>query len=246
MGVVLHVAPHPDDELIGAPATLMALRDAGWTIVNLAYGLGRSNQRSRREVELREACRLAGFELRTPPSSSPRGGGPVVARAELGGLVAEAITELDARIVVSPGPGDRHPAHRVACHAVRDALGALGLRAPHWWMWALWGSLPQPTLGTAFGSGRLKEILAALSAHRGEIARNDYRRLVRARAEMHASLAPELLFGFGSSAQVGEAYAELLTEAVQADGRWLLGRPRWLDPDEPLGDPGETEVIVGD
>jgi len=99
MGVVLHVAPHPDDELIGAPATLMALRDAGWTIVNLAYGLGRSNQRSRREVELREACRLAGFELRTPPSSSPRGGGPVVARAELGGLVAEAITELDARIV---------------------------------------------------------------------------------------------------------------------------------------------------
>jgi LmbE family N-acetylglucosaminyl deacetylase len=27
--LVLHLAPHPDDELIGAPATLMALRDAG-------------------------------------------------------------------------------------------------------------------------------------------------------------------------------------------------------------------------
>jgi LmbE family N-acetylglucosaminyl deacetylase len=224
----------------------MALRDAGWTIVNLACGLGRPDQRSRRQAELREACRLAGFELRTPPSSSLGDRDPAEAAAELTELAAEAIGELDPRIVVSPGPGDRHPAHRVACRAVHDALGALGPRAPHWWMWALWGSLPQPTLGTLFGSGRLKEILAALAAHRVEIARNDYRKLVRARAEMHASLAPELLFGFGSRARAGEAYAELLTEAVLTDGRWLLGRPRWLDPGDPLGDPGEAEAIVAD
>ena len=35
---LLHLSPHPDDELAGMPATLMALRDAGWRIVNLACG----------------------------------------------------------------------------------------------------------------------------------------------------------------------------------------------------------------
>ena len=63
---VLHLAPHPDDELIGAPATLMALRDADYRIVNVACSLGRREQRSRREAELREACRRAGFELIIP------------------------------------------------------------------------------------------------------------------------------------------------------------------------------------
>ncbi len=36
--MVLHVSPHPDDELIGAPAALMALRDAGEPVAVLALG----------------------------------------------------------------------------------------------------------------------------------------------------------------------------------------------------------------
>jgi len=31
---VLHLAPHPDDEALGAPATLLALRDAGHRVIN--------------------------------------------------------------------------------------------------------------------------------------------------------------------------------------------------------------------
>ena len=42
------------------PATLMALRDAGWRIVNLACGLGRPAQHQRRRAEVEEACRRAG------------------------------------------------------------------------------------------------------------------------------------------------------------------------------------------
>jgi hypothetical protein len=53
-----------------------------------------------------------------------------------------------------------------------------------------------------------------------------------------------LLFGFGSRVRSGNDYAELLTEAVLAERRWLLGQPRWLDPGEPLGDPGEIEAAV--
>jgi hypothetical protein len=87
-------------------------------------------------------------------------------------------------------------------------------------------------LATGFDRSRLDEILHALAAHSGELERNDYARLVRARAEAAATLAPELLFGFGSAAAPGPAYAELLTEVLP--GERGPGAPRWLDPASPL------------
>lgn len=240
----LHLSPHPDDELIGAPATLMALRDAGWRVVNLACGLGRPDQHARREAELREACRLAGFELRLPesPAALSGEGDRVAAATVVRALIAAAIEEVEPAVVVSPSPGDRHPAHELVASVAREALEERGDAAPRWWMWALWGSLACPNLATAFAAPRLDEILAALSAHRGELERSDYRRLVRARAEANACLAPELLFGFGSEAEPGDPLAELLTEVVRVDGAWRLGRARWLDPDAPLAEPTEADA----
>ncbi|HEX8753455.1 MAG TPA: PIG-L family deacetylase [Solirubrobacterales bacterium] len=219
--LVLHLSPHPDDELIGAPATLMALRDAGWRVVNLACGLGGRGQRERREAELREACVRAGFELRLGDPAAPR-------RA-----IAAAIDELAPDLVVSPCPQDRHPSHVRIARAAVAALEERGEAAPRWWAWALWGALPRPTLACGFEQPRLEEILAALAAHRGELVRNDYRRLVRGRAEAAACLAPELLFGFGTAAAGAPPYAELLSELVWSDGAWRLGSARWLDPSDP-------------
>ena len=119
-GVVLHLSPRPDDELIGAPATLMAMRDAGWRVVNLACGLGAPDQRARREAELREACRRAGFELLIEDSAE------------------EAIEALAPAIVISPGPRDRHPAHeRVAAAACAAMVNLLTELVPNDGGWAL-------------------------------------------------------------------------------------------------------------
>lgn len=225
----LHLSPHPDDELIGAPATLMALRDAGWRVLNLACGLGSAGDPRRREGELREACERAGFELRLP-------------EADLPSQVAAAIDELEPAVVLSPGPRDRHPSHERVAVLAREALEARGDAAPRWWMWALWGALERPTLATAFEQPRLEEILAALSAHAGQLRRNDYRRLVRGRAEASACLAPELLFGFGSASPPDLRFAELLTELVRVGGGWRLGRDRWLDPADPLPEPSEVDA----
>lgn len=224
----------------------MALRDAGWRIVNLACSLGRPGQEARREAELREACELAGYELRLPPNPISISGdvNQDPARVELKELASREIAALDPAIVLSPALGDRHPGHRLVAEAVRDAL-AERPAPPRWWMWEMWGSLPRPTVGTLFGEERLEEVLIALAAHRGELARNDHRRFVRARAEMNVALAAELLFGFGTAAPPNAPYAELLTEAVRADGRWLLGTPRWLDATAPLPEPGPTEAILG-
>jgi LmbE family N-acetylglucosaminyl deacetylase len=228
---VLHLSPHPDDELIGAPATLMALRDAGWRVVNLACRLGQLGRRERREAELREACRRAGFELWL---GDPRA---------LDRSIDAAIAELDPRLIVSPCPHDRHPAHvRVAAAAVRALEKAE--RPPRWWVWAVWGALPRPTLATAFDQARLNEILVALGAHAGELSRNDYRRLVRGRAEAAACLAPELLFGFGAAGAGRGEYAELLTELALVKGGWRLGEPRWLDLSAPLAAPGPLNATA--
>jgi LmbE family N-acetylglucosaminyl deacetylase len=242
---VLHFAAHPDDELIGPPATLMALRDAGFRIVNVVCGLGRPEQRSRRAAELDEASRLAGFEALVPehpPIATSRSDDVPTVFAEVLELARTTIAELQPEVVVSATPHDRHPSHELVARALRDALHEGPEDPPCWWMWGLWSHLPMPTLGTAFEHARLEEILTALSAYRGELARNDYRRLVRAKASMNASLAPELLFGFGSTAVANAPYVELLTEAIIVKGRWLLGSARWLDPSAPFAQPSETDI----
>src|SRR6266704_1574556 len=70
---ILHVTPHPDDELIGAPATMMALRDAGHRIISLYCTFG-AREPDRREAEAEEASRRARFEYQRldPPAAISR------------------------------------------------------------------------------------------------------------------------------------------------------------------------------
>jgi LmbE family N-acetylglucosaminyl deacetylase len=244
VSTAVHFSPHPDDELIGAPATLLALRRERWRVVNVVCGLGRPKQHARREAEVRAAADRAGFDVRIaePPVPMSSGDDLAAARERLLETVRHELDDLRPAIVVSPSPHDRHHAHELVGGAVRDALAERGAAAPRWWMWGLWGSLPLPTLATPFDATHLQEILAALEAYGGELTRNDYRRFVKARAEMNASLGPELLFGFGAEAPEGVRFVELLTEVARVDGRWLLGRARWLSPPAPLAEPSETPI----
>ena len=240
---VLNFAPHPDDELLGAPATLMALRDAGWRVVNVAVSLGRPADHDRRRQEVEEATRRAGFELIVPPdlahisSSDDRATG----RAEVRAVAERALAELRPDVVVSPSPHDRHHGHEIVARGVSDAVRSGGDGPRRWWLSGWWASLPLPTLGTVFDEPRLVEIVHALEAHVGELDRADYRRALEGRGEMNAVLGPELLFGFGAEAN-GGAYVELLTEIVAADGRCLLGRARWLDVAEWSAAPSQVDV----
>jgi LmbE family N-acetylglucosaminyl deacetylase len=218
VATILHLAPHPDDELLGAPAALMAMRDAGHRVVNLACGLGgEPARREERALELAEACRRARFELRTDP-------------------LATVLHEERPAVVVSPSPHDGHPAHEAVARAAAAALVALGDAAPAWWLWGLWADLPAPNLLVPYDGERLAEIQAALAAYAGELARNDYAALLEARARGHAVLGPERVFGFGA-AGIEEAYADLLLELRRDAGAWRRTRPRLLDPALPVGEP---------
>ena len=95
---VIHLSPHPDDEIAGMPATLMALRDAGWRVVNVACGLGRPAQHQRRRSEVEEACRRAGFDFVTCDPPLPLSAGDDLAGAE------ETLVELLGQMLSDSRP----------------------------------------------------------------------------------------------------------------------------------------------
>lgn len=235
MPTVLQLAPHPDDEVLAAGGTLLRLQDAGWRIVSLACSLGRPEQRSRRRAEAEEACARAGFSLRLPAGEVAMASGDdlATARTALAGEIAAALDELEPALLVGPSPHDEHPGHEVVGRAAADALGGRDAR-PRWWLWSLWGDATPPTLLADVGDAVLDRAARALGAHAGELARNDYTRLLRARAAVQAVSGPERVFGFGSAgahAAAAEVFCELLCDVGAG---WPVGAPRRLDPRDAL------------
>ncbi len=216
---VLHLAPHPDDEVLGAGATLLGLRAHGHRVINLACSLGRADQQERRRAEVGEACERAGFELvvHDPPLALSSDDDPFGARKALAATVERLIADERVDLIVSPDRDDAHHAHKTVAEVARTA-------GVPWWTWGLWRDLARPTIFSGFGDTRLAELQHVLAAHRGEVARNDYPELLRARAIAARVLGAERVFGFGSERRP-EPYAELL-----ADG----GPPRVLDLADPL------------
>jgi hypothetical protein len=103
-----------------------------------------------------------------------------------------------------------------------------------WWQWGLWAELPSPTVYVPFDEDVLIQAQHVLAAHAGELARNDYSRLLEARATANAVLGSERVFGFGSARASAAPYAEVLSELTLADNTWQLGYRRLLDPADPL------------
>jgi LmbE family N-acetylglucosaminyl deacetylase len=228
----LHLAPHPDDEAMGAGATLLALQAAGHRVINLAVTLGRPEQAARRLREVERACERAGFELVVH--------GP---DRDLTASVTSLIDEHRVDVLVAPSPHDGHHEHERVGRAARDALHARReATPPRLWLWGLWADLPWPTLYHGFDEPLMERTLHVLEAHEGELERNDYRALVRARATANRVLGAERVFGWGAEARP-ERYAELLTEVVLNEGDWRTTGARALDPANPLGDAAEGRAV---
>jgi LmbE family N-acetylglucosaminyl deacetylase len=235
---VLSISPHPDDELLGAPATLMALRDSGWRVVNLACSLGRTEDRERRRAELSEACRRAGFDLAIPDGIPPIGPDDdlAVAQTALATVIAETAAQIGATLLAGPSPHDAHHGHEVVGRAIRDAVQMRG-EPQRVIFWGLWSDLAMPNVLVRFDAARLAEIQRALAAHAGELARNRFEQLLAARAAANAVLGPERVFGYGAAGTPDDqdAFAELLTDTRWSPGAgWRLASPRELDRSRPL------------
>jgi LmbE family N-acetylglucosaminyl deacetylase len=240
----LHLSPHPDDELAGAPAALMALRDAGWRIVNLACGLGRPAQHQRRRAEVEEACRRAGFDLLhcEPPLALSAGDDLPAAEETLVTLLGRLLPELAPALVCAPSPHDGHHAHELVGRAARRALAAHAAPAPPLWLWGIWADLPFPTMIAPFGRERLAEVKHALAAHASEQLRLPLDRLIEARAVLSAGVGEERVRGSGLAGDRAVEYAELICEVMLEPAGWRLGSPRRFDPEAPLASPSPRPI----
>lgn len=223
----MHIAPHPDDESIGAPCSLLHLAASGARVVVVACGLGRPPDHDRRRGELVDATRAGGFELvvRDPPAAL--GSGDDLARTErdLVPWLAGLIDDLGADLVMSPHIHDAHPAHEAVARAVRDAV-VRSARHPVWWTWGLWADLRTPAVLFPCRPELVERAVRMLACYPGELARNDYLDLLRSAGRLAAIRGVERVLGFGHAALPGVRHAELLGESSWIDGRWCAGVPR--------------------
>ena len=236
---VLHLSPHPDDEVVGMPATLMALRDAGWRIVNLACGLGRPAQHQRRRAEVEEACRRAGFELLPCEPPLPLSAGDDLARR--GGRARDACSRE-----CSPRSTRRSCAPRLRTTGTTRTSSSAAPRAarsrrtpgpaPPLWLWGVWADLPFPTLIVALRRGRGWRRSSTRSRPTPpSMARLPLDRLVEARAVLAAGRRRGARVRLGLSTAIPPLeLAELLCEVVLAPAGWRLGSPRRFDAEAPL------------
>jgi len=234
VSTVVHVSPHPDDEAIGAPATLLLLRRAGWEVVNAVVSLGRPADHDRRRDEAIDAARRAGFVLVVPHEPFAISSGDDLACVEplVTAWLARVVADEEPALVVSPSPHDAHPGHEVVARATRSVIERMSDPVP-WLTWSLWADLPSPNVYVPFGDDVLAEARHVLAAYRGELARNDYGRLLEARSIANAVLGRERIFGFGSPRRSTAPYAEMLADQRFTGGAWIPGPTRAFDPADP-------------
>jgi LmbE family N-acetylglucosaminyl deacetylase len=228
--VVVHVAPHPDDEAVGCPGALLHLRDRGWTVVSVVASLGFAAQHERRRAESEEAARRSGFVpvFVDPPLDLDLDGDLDLATRRIAKELPAIVQEHGASIVVSPSPHDVHHGHEAVGRGVQRALAVLPPTL-RWWMWGVWGDLPAPNVFYGFDQKMLDRALHVLDAFVGELERNDYRPYLAGRASANAVLGSERVFGFGSPAACDLPFAEVLTEVRLLDGRFMASQPHLLD-----------------
>ncbi|WP_219469140.1 PIG-L deacetylase family protein [Rhodococcus qingshengii] len=237
---VIHISPHPDDEAVGAPATLLAFRDRGIPVANIVTSLGAPADRDRRRAEVLEAGRIGG--LRVEILEEVIAGDPAGYEEAVTAAILAATSNVSAPVIlVSPSPHDKHPRHEAVGRATAAAAVKLGDTAV-WWMYSVWGALPLPTAYLPFGGELMGRADRLLSAYVGEIDRNDYRRLVRGRSMAASVLGAEQIFGFGSTNDFAEPYAELFTEVGYRNGKWLAGIPRCINPSAPITEMSDRDI----
>lgn len=229
MSTILHVAPHPDDEILGGGATLELLRAGGWHVVNLACTLGRPADHDRRLGELLEAGRRSGFTTMLMDPLAALGGDDDLDRGELAVATAVemALTSTKATLLMSPHPDDGHHAHEAVGRAVQRVLEHGTWRSLTWLAWGLWADLPKPNLYVPYGEETMASVMHSLRAYSGENTRNGYDRLYPARATAYSVLGSERIFGFGAARAADEPYADIFTAVAYDPDRRVLEPVLW-------------------
>jgi LmbE family N-acetylglucosaminyl deacetylase len=183
---VLVLAPHPDDEIIGAGGTLARYRDGGShvTVVYLTDGGGPPTGAERDELigmrrrEAEEVGRLLGLEQIFWPHPDTRLD-PAAATADLAALLAR--TAPDA--VYLPSWFERHVDHYAANVLLARALETAGGH-PSIHGYEVWDNLPCPNRVVDV-TATLERKLTAMDLYATPMRYTDFGQLIRHRGALH-------------------------------------------------------------
>jgi LmbE family N-acetylglucosaminyl deacetylase len=199
-------APHPDDEVIIGGLPLRLLRELKLKVINVAVTLGsRAERQAARWQELKNCCDYIGFGL---VAAGERGleGINLTAReqhppqwAAAVKAIADVLTAQRPSIIFLPHDDDWNKTHIGVHHLVLEALATSGL-ACQVVETEFWGAMDAPNLMIESSAADVADLVAALSLHVGEVARNAYHLRLPAWMIDNVRRGAELVGGQGGTA----------------------------------------------
>jgi len=222
----LFFAPHPDDECISGGLAVRLLREAGMNVINVAVTLGSKKERQAgRLEELRQACKYLGFGLAlTAPnglervSAKTRAQDPAHWQAGVE-VVAKLLATHRPRVVLVPHEGDWNSTHIGTHFLVRDALDRMPADFEcHVVETEFWGQMSDPNLMVEIGAADVADMIAAITFHVGEVARNPYHLSLPAWMLDNVRRGTEIVGGQGGQAP------DFSFAALYRLRRWAQGR----------------------
>jgi LmbE family N-acetylglucosaminyl deacetylase len=199
-------APHPDDEVIIGGLALRLLRELKMNVVNVAVTLGsRVDRQAERWQELKNCCDYIGFGLVAPAESGLEGINPAARDqdpqrwASSVKTIAGLLTEHRPSIIFFPHEDDWNKTHIGVHRLIVEALGSLGF-ACQVVETEFWGAMDSPNLMVESSAADVADLVAALSLHVGEVARNAYHLRLPAWMIDNVRRGAELVGGQGGTA----------------------------------------------
>jgi N-acetylglucosamine malate deacetylase 1 len=173
-------APHPDDEVIIGGLPLRLLRELKINVVNVAVTLGsRVDRQAARWQELKDCCDYIGFGLVAPAERGLEGINPLAKEKNPQGwsasvaAIAGLLREHRPSIVFFPHDDDWNQTHIGVHRLIVEALDSSGF-ACQVVETEFWGAMDSPNLMVESSAAEVADLVAALSLHVGEVARNAY------------------------------------------------------------------------
>ncbi|MGA8660401.1 MAG: PIG-L family deacetylase [Chthoniobacterales bacterium] len=199
-------APHPDDEVIIGGLPLRLLRELKINVVNVAVTLGsRVDRQAERWQELKNCCDYIGFGLVAPGGKGLEGINPVTRERDPQRwsasvqLITGLLADHRPSIVFFPHDDDWNRTHIGVHYLILEALRSSGLVCQVVET-EFWGAMDAPNLMVESSATDVADLVAALSLHVGEVARNPYHLRLPAWMMDNVRRGAELVGGQGGAA----------------------------------------------
>jgi len=194
---VLLFSPHPDDECITGLLPLRLMREASMQIINVPVTFGSDvSRQAGRAAELKNACGFLGFQCLEVASRDGQKSFQPLEKSD----VVEILKTVQPAVLFVPHSKDWNSRHIATHFLVMDALAEM----PDDFSCTVietefWGAMDDPNLMVETDAQTLADLMAALSLHTEEVARNPYHLSLPAWMQDNVRRGGELVGGQGGA-----------------------------------------------